>query len=69
MLGNIFIIEDGEWSVTVVTSDVNNAGTHANVMLTAYGDRGQSERLPLVNSDSAAFEQGKESQFKVSFDF
>ena len=51
--------------MTVVTSDISNAGTHANVLLTVYGDKGVSEPLPLTNSDNEAFEKGKESMFDV----
>ena len=59
-------LTEGEWSVLVVTSDVANAGTRAQVSVVVYGDKGQSDVIALTSGDSAAFEQGKQSSFTVS---
>ncbi|XP_071154983.1 lipoxygenase homology domain-containing protein 1-like isoform X1 [Mytilus edulis] len=61
----------GKWKnvqVTVKTSDLDNAGTEAQVFLTAYGDKGQSDKLSLTSPDSAhVFAKGAESEINVSF--
>ena len=59
---------EGQWKVLVKTSDLHNAGTHAQVYLTAYGDKGSSGPKPLGQggADVDDFDKGKESEFKVS---
>lgn len=46
---------------------MDNAGTEAQVFLTAYGDKGQSDKLSLTSPDSAhVFAKGAESEINVS---
>lgn len=58
----------GQWKVQVKTSDLQGAGTHAQVMLTVYGDKGCSGPKPLgdANKKSDDFERDKLSDFTVS---
>ena len=50
------------------TSDVHNAGTHAQIYLTVYGEKGNSGPQPIGHADpeSGDFDKGKESNFTVS---
>lgn len=46
---------------------MDNAGTEAQVFLTAYGDKGQSDKLSLTSPDSThVFAKGAESEINVS---
>ncbi len=58
----------GEWEVKVKTSDLHNAGTHAQIYVTVYGTQGMSDKLEVGQSGPKCedFEQGKESTFDVS---
>lgn len=42
-----------------------NAGTHAQVYVTAYGSKGASNSLPLSSKTPDDFDRDKESEFKV----
>ncbi|XP_078677295.1 uncharacterized protein LOC144913960 isoform X2 [Branchiostoma floridae x Branchiostoma belcheri] len=56
----------GEWQVWCTTNEHANAGTHAQVHLTVYGDRGDSGLLTLQNGDQDCFSSGRTSEFKVN---
>ncbi|XP_035657481.1 lipoxygenase homology domain-containing protein 1-like [Branchiostoma floridae] len=56
----------GEWQVWCTTNEHANAGTHAQVHLVAYGDRGDSGLLTLQNGDHDCFSSGRTSEFKVN---
>jgi len=58
-------IAEGEWKLIIRTSDIDNAGTYATVFVTFYGTKSHSEKLPLKNEDSDAFQRRKESTFMV----
>ena len=47
------------------TSDIPNAGTHANVTLDVYGEKGKAESKPLVSDDGDRFDRGKQAEFDV----
>lgn len=72
-LGNIstfYIIFSGKWKnvqVSVKTSDMDNAGTQAEVYITAYGTKGQSDKLSLSSANNTqVFDKGAESEVNVS---
>lgn len=52
------------YEVTVVTGDVRNGGTNANVFCQLYGEEGKTEVLAL-KSRSNNFERGTTEIFKV----
>ncbi|CAL1540914.1 unnamed protein product [Lymnaea stagnalis] len=55
-----------KYEVTVVTGDLWNGGTHANVYLTIYGDRGDSGTRQLyVRQKGQAFNKGQTNHFTV----
>ncbi|XP_078590357.1 lipoxygenase homology domain-containing protein 1-like isoform X3 [Branchiostoma floridae x Branchiostoma japonicum] len=56
----------GEWQVWCTTNEHPNAGTHAQVHLVVYGDRGDSGLLTLQNGDHDCFSSGRTSEFKVN---
>ncbi|WAR01120.1 LOXH1-like protein, partial [Mya arenaria] len=52
------------WNVWVKTSDINNAGTDANVRICLYGKKGKSEEIQLDNKGDD-FEKGQVDHFKA----
>ncbi|XP_048241483.1 lipoxygenase homology domain-containing protein 1-like isoform X2 [Haliotis rufescens] len=52
------------WFVWVHTSDLQNAGTDANVYVTMYGEKGKTDDHLLENKGDT-FEQGKMDRFKL----
>ncbi|KAL5006870.1 hypothetical protein ScPMuIL_015676 [Solemya velum] len=52
------------WYVWVSTSEVQGAGTDANVYLMAYGEKGKSDEILLENKGDA-FEKGNDDKFKI----
>lgn len=69
MVARWSLLTEGNWKVRVKTSDLHNAGTHAQVYLTVYGSKGTSKPQPLGTGDpnTDEFDQGKESEFTVSW--
>ena len=60
----------GKWErvqVTVKTSDMDDAGTHAQVYITAFGSKGHSDKLLLSSPESNVFDKGVESEINVSY--
>ncbi|KAL3869892.1 hypothetical protein ACJMK2_042519 [Sinanodonta woodiana] len=58
-----------EWKVLVTTSSEPDSSTDAKVMLTIYGDYGNSGPILLQSPDaSPIFERGKTDEFNVSID-
>ena len=55
------------WNVWLWTSDMRGAGTDANVFMTLYGDKGETDEVPLGNATDN-FEQGQLDKFKVNSD-
>ena len=48
------------------TGTVRGAGTDANVFLKMFGEKGESEKMDLKDSDQKnKFEQGQTDQFKL----
>ncbi len=50
------------------TSDLHNAGTHAQIYLTVYGEKGNSGLQPLGTADAESdqTERGRRAEFDVS---
>ena len=65
---HFYVITVGQWEVKVKTTDIQDAGTHAQVIMRAFGTKGCSDPLPLGKGGpkAADFDQGKESTFSVS---
>lgn len=61
----LITVVEGQWSITVKTSDIENAGTLAKVSVTLYGDKSSSGLIELKNVDPQPFARGKESTFKA----
>ncbi|XP_048764444.2 lipoxygenase homology domain-containing protein 1-like isoform X2 [Ostrea edulis] len=59
----------GKWSVTVMTSEEKDSGTSAQVYLTGFGTKGQSQKQPLGSGQQSQseFSPGAVSEFNVSF--
>ena len=58
-----------EYKITVKTGDIRGAGTDANVFVQLYGDKGNTDVLPLKDSGNTnKFERDNtdEFTFKVS---
>ncbi|XP_077990949.1 uncharacterized protein LOC144445282 [Glandiceps talaboti] len=53
---------EGKWKVSVKTSDKENAGTTSKVVITVYGDYGQTQPLPLETDE---FKAADEQQFDI----
>lgn len=68
---NEFIGRLMDYTITVCTSDVVNAGTDANVYVKIYGDARKSGVIGLDKSLSHRnkFEQGNEDRFEVREEF
>ncbi|KAL0965208.1 hypothetical protein UPYG_G00278200 [Umbra pygmaea] len=64
-------LETHTYKVSVMTGDVYNAGTDANVFLTIYGDLGDTGERKLSKSEtnSNKFERGAEDKFTIEAGF
>jgi hypothetical protein len=64
----VFDFTEGKWSVTVKTSEEKDSGTSAQVYLTGFGTKGQSQKQPLGlgQQDQSEFSPGAVSEFNVS---
>ncbi len=53
--------------MSVVTSDLSNAGTNSNVFIQLFGDKHDSGKIPLESSftNKNAFERGQTDKFEV----
>lgn len=63
-----FDFTEGKWSVTVKTSEEKDSGTSAQVYLTGFGTKGQSQKQPLGSGQQSQseFSPGAVSEFNVS---
>ncbi len=64
-LGSKWIGQPKTYTIRVKTSDINKAGTNANVYLDVYGDAGDARYITLDNPDKDDFERGTTDEFKV----
>jgi hypothetical protein len=57
-----------DFEVTVTTGNKLGAGTDSKVFLVLYGDKGQSDKLHLVETktNTDPFEKGKKDVFDIS---
>ena len=46
----VWLVVDVRYEVTTYTSDVQGAGTDANVYVSMYGQRGHTGELPLIDT-------------------
>lgn len=51
----------------VKTGEAEDAGTKAQIFITACGSKGSSEPQPLGNAGGADFTPGNEADFTVNF--
>ena len=56
---------DGDWRVFVTTGSQDNCGTDAQVALTVFGEKGDTDKLPLGAPEQGLFENGSTDQFDV----
>ena len=59
-------VSEGQWKVWVTTNELATAGTTAQVTLTVYGHKGQTNPLPLGFGDGQHFQNGHIDEFDVS---
>ncbi|XP_055956181.1 lipoxygenase homology domain-containing protein 1 [Patella vulgata] len=56
---------NGDWKIEIQTSEVDDAGTDSNVMLTVFGNDGNSGPLPLGEKGIGFFEFGQSDEFEI----
>lgn len=56
----------GNWKVSIVTSDLPNAGTSSQIYITLYGQHRSSAPIYLYGTDRAQFQDGHKDIFTVS---
>lgn len=66
MLCVIFVSIGGNWKVSIITSDLPNAGTSAQVYIILYGRLRTSAPIYLYGTDGVRFQDGQEDVFTVS---
>ena len=64
------LFSGGQWKVRVRTSDLPNAGTHAQVYLTVQGVKDMSHPIPLGDGSPGMqhFLPGMEAEFNLQLD-
>ncbi|XP_064626993.1 lipoxygenase homology domain-containing protein 1-like isoform X2 [Lineus longissimus] len=60
--------ERGDWKIDIVTSDIENSGTDAQVSLTVFGERGATDPIPLGAPKNGLFESGMRNEFDIFID-
>ncbi|XP_057675206.1 lipoxygenase homology domain-containing protein 1-like isoform X2 [Corythoichthys intestinalis] len=55
------------YEVTVVTGDIQNAGTDTNIFMTVFGANGSTEEM-LLQKNEDRFERGQEDTFNMEID-
>nr|XP_055024965.1 lipoxygenase homology domain-containing protein 1 isoform X1 [Misgurnus anguillicaudatus] len=63
----ISIIRKVVYEVTVVTGDIQNAGTDTNIFITVFGANGGTEEM-LLSKNEDRFERGQEDTFNLEID-
>lgn len=66
MLGVICASIGGNWKVSIITSDLPNAGTSSQIYIILYGQRRSSSPIYLYGTNGAQFQGGHEDIFTVS---
>jgi len=62
-------LEKVNYGITVITSDIENAGTNAKVFITIFGTKHDSEEIHLPDPDNSKFERGNTDHFDVVLPF
>ncbi|KAM6171655.1 oxygen-regulated protein 1 isoform 2-T2 [Erethizon dorsatum] len=58
--------KSGNWKVTIVTSDLPNAGTSSQIYIILYGQHRSSAPIYLYGTDGARFQDGQEDIFTIT---
>ncbi|XP_066122230.1 oxygen-regulated protein 1 isoform X3 [Saccopteryx bilineata] len=58
--------KSGNWKVSIITSDLPNAGTSSQIYIILYGQRRSSAPIYLYGTDGARFENGHEDIFTIT---
>ena len=66
MLCVIYASIGSNWKVSIITSDLPNAGTSSQVYIILYGQHRSSAPIYLYGTDGARFQNGQEDVFNVS---
>ncbi|XP_055968457.1 oxygen-regulated protein 1 [Sorex fumeus] len=54
------------WKVTIITSDLPNAGTSSQIYIVLYGQHRSSAPIYLYGTDGAQFQNGREDSFAIT---
>ncbi|CAF3803025.1 unnamed protein product [Rotaria sordida] len=63
--------DQATYTITVVTSSEEDAGTKSGVLMTIFGDKDSTKQFQLTNTkqdDKALFESGKTNEFEMELD-
>ncbi|CAF0753759.1 unnamed protein product [Rotaria sp. Silwood1] len=63
--------DQATYTITVVTSSEEDAGTKSGVLMTIFGDKDKTKQFELTNTkqgDKALFESGKTNEFEMELD-
>uniref|UniRef100_A0A8D1K1P3 PLAT domain-containing protein n=1 Tax=Sus scrofa TaxID=9823 RepID=A0A8D1K1P3_PIG len=66
MLCVIFVSIGGNWKVSIITSDLPNAGTSSQVYIILYGRLRTSAPIYLYGTDGVRFQDGQEDVFTIT---
>ncbi|KAI5242601.1 Oxygen-Regulated Protein 1 [Manis pentadactyla] len=58
--------KSGNWKVSIITSDLPNAGTSSQIYIVLYGQRRSSAPIYLYGTDGARFQDGHEDIFTIT---
>ncbi len=64
-------IDQAIYTITIVTSSDENAGTDSGILMTVFGDKGITKQFQVINTrqgDQAVFETGKTNEFEMELD-
>ncbi|XP_070658648.1 uncharacterized protein [Bos indicus] len=58
--------KSGNWKVSIITSDLPNAGTSSQIYIILYGQHRSSAAIYLYGTDGARFQDGHEDTFTIT---
>lgn len=62
----IYVSTGGNWKISIITSDLPNAGTSSQIYIVMYGQHRSSAPIYLYGTDGDRFQNGYEDTFTVS---